>query len=164
MSDYCSTLNKYASSKTKSKVNASKLYVTRSDIFKYLWSDEKEKISDEVFVKVIIKYPVVKTIQICINNFREIFANKDSVLLHDFIDKYKVSNIKSIVGFAGGLVKDIKAVENSVTSKYSNGYVEGNNNKLKMIKRQMYGRAKLPLLKAKILIRNDIFLSKINQI
>ncbi|WP_101299680.1 transposase [Acetivibrio saccincola] len=58
------------------------------------------------------------------------------------------------------LTKDKKAVENSVTSQYSNGFVEGNNNRLKLIKRQMYGRVKLALLKAKIIIPSlkDIFL------
>jgi len=164
LSDYCSTLGKHTSSKAKSKVMTHKLYVTRSNIFRYLWSDEKEKISDETFEKIIIKYPKVKAIQNCINDFREIFANKDVTLLHEFISKYKISNMKSIAGFAGGLIKDINAVENSVTSEHSNGYVEGNNNKLKLIKRQMYGRAKLPLLKAKILIRNDIFCLKSTKI
>ena len=57
LSDYCSTLGKHTSSKAKSKVMTHKLYVTRSNIFRYLWSDEKEKISDETFEKIIIKYP-----------------------------------------------------------------------------------------------------------
>ncbi|MGN2338122.1 transposase [Clostridium cagae] len=39
-----------------------------------------------------------------------------------------------------GLLRDIEAIENSVSSDLSNGFVEGTNNKLKMIKRTMYGR------------------------
>lgn len=49
------------------------------------------------------------------------------------------------------IFSDPTAVENSVTSPYSNGILEGNNNRLKLIKRMMYGRAKLPLLRAKVL-------------
>jgi len=45
---------------------------------------------------------------------------------------------------------DIDAVANSVTSLLSNGFVEGNNNRLKVIKRVMYGRAGTPLLTAKV--------------
>ncbi|WP_235827718.1 transposase [Acetivibrio saccincola] len=160
--DYCSSLVSY-SSKAKLRKIQPKQYVNRSDIFKYLWSGNKEKINDDIFGKVVLKHPKVKEIQDCINNFREIFDKKNISLLNEFINKYKKSNIKSISGFAGGLTKDKKAVENSVTSQYSNGFVEGNNNRLKLIKRQMYGRAKWPLLKAKIIIKNDIFLPIINQ-
>lgn len=160
--DYCSSLVSY-SPKSKSRKMQPKQYVNRSDIFKYLWSDNKEKVDDDIFEKVALKYPKVKEIQDCINDFREIFDRKSISLLNEFINKYKKSNIRSISGFTGGLTKDKKAVENSVTSQYSNGFVEGNNNRLKLIKRQMYGRAKLPLLKAKIIMKNDIFLPYVNQ-
>jgi transposase len=46
---------------------------------------------------------------------------------------------------------DIEAVENAITYKYSNGLAEGHNNKIKLIKRQMYGRCKFDLLCLKIL-------------
>ncbi|MEG0933865.1 MAG: transposase [Lachnospiraceae bacterium] len=36
--------------------------------------------------------------------------------------------------------KDLDAVENSVASSLSNGFVEGTNSKLKMVKRTMYGK------------------------
>ncbi len=45
-----------------------------------------------------------------------------------------------------GLEKDLSAVENSVASPLSNGFVEGTNSKLKMVKRTMYGRCNKPLL------------------
>lgn len=160
--EYCSALDTHMFPNTKRKKMKIKQYVNRSDIFKYLWSDRKEKISDEVFEKVIKKYPKIKEIQASILDFRKIYKSKEITLLNDFITNYKKSEIKAISGFAGGLNKDKKAVENSVISQYSNGFVEGNNNKLKLIKRQMYGRAKLPLLKAKLIIRNEIFLTEFN--
>ncbi|WP_157862845.1 transposase [Desulfofarcimen acetoxidans] len=49
------------------------------------------------------------------------------------------------------IFKDFIAVKNSVISEYSNGFIEGNNNRLKMIKHTMYGRAGLDLLRAKII-------------
>jgi len=71
--------------------------------------------------------------------------------LHQFFDKYIKIGIKNLKSFANGITKDQTAVENAITSKYSNGFLEGNNGRLKMIKRTMYGRAGLPLLRAKIL-------------
>lgn len=114
---YCSCLGKYISSKGKSKKMIPKKYVNRSDFFKYLWSDKKEKISDEIFKKVILKYAKVKEIQNCISEFRQIFDKKSISLLNEFITKQKQSKIKPIPGFAGELIKDKKAVENSVTSQ-----------------------------------------------
>ena len=53
--------------------------------------------------------------------------------------------------FAQGLEKDLKAIEAALTYEWSNGPVEGHNNRLKMIKRQMYGRAKFDLLRQRVL-------------
>ena len=49
------------------------------------------------------------------------------------------------------LRRDLKAVEQAITSRWSNGPVEGHINRLKMIKRQMYGRAGVELLRARVL-------------
>lgn len=46
--------------------------------------------------------------------------------------------------------RDIDAVENAVVYDYSNGFVEGTNSRLKMIKRTMYGRCRKRLLEAKL--------------
>ena len=52
---------------------------------------------------------------------------------------------------------DIKAVKNALINTVSNGITEGYVNKLKMIKRVMYGKAKLPLLKIKMVMPPWIF-------
>ena len=72
-------------------------------------------------------------------------------MLDWFIAIYKTCSLKTIASFAYGLLLDIDAVCNSVISSLSNGFVEGINNKIKVIKRVMYGRAKMPLLSAKII-------------
>jgi transposase len=45
-------------------------------------------------------------------------------------------------------IRDRAAVQNAITSVWSNGQTEGQITKLKLIKRQMYGRRKLDLLEA----------------
>ena len=74
-------------------------------------------------------------------------------MLYSFIDKYKISEIKLLAGFAKSLENGLEAVENAVTSPLSNGFVEGTNNKVKMIKRMMYGRCSCKLLAAKLMVK-----------
>ena len=62
--------------------------------------------------------------------------------------------MKKLSRFASGLEKDLSAVENAVASPLSNGFVEGTNSKLKMIKRTMYGRYGKELLTAKLILLN----------
>jgi len=50
-----------------------------------------------------------------------------------------------------GLLDDYAAVKASMSTEWSNGPVEGLNNKLKMLKRQMYGRASLDLLQKRLI-------------
>jgi transposase len=58
----------------------------------------------------------------------------------------------SLLGsFAKGIVQDRAGVHAALTQPWSNGQTEGQNTKLKLVKRQMYGRAKLDLLRARLL-------------
>lgn len=63
----------------------------------------------------------------------------------------QISGITELVNFAQGLEKEGSALHAALTLPYSNGPVEGKINKLKFIKRSMYGRAGFPLLRQKVL-------------
>jgi len=63
--------------------------------------------------------------------------------------KYKLSGLKT---FARGLYRDIDAVENGIKMHWSNGATEGHVNRIKSIKRQMYGRASFDLLRKKVIL------------
>lgn len=55
-----------------------------------------------------------------------------------------------VVSFASGVLKDKAAVAAAIMSVWSNGQTEGRITKLKLVKRQMYGRGKLDLLQARV--------------
>jgi transposase len=55
-----------------------------------------------------------------------------------------------IASFANGVVKDRAAVVVAISSPWSNGQTEGQITKLKLVKRQMYGRGKIDLLQARL--------------
>ena len=125
-------------------------YISSRDILKYIWSDEELDLPDILYI--IAKYPLLWDILKCVRDFRNIYLEKNTALLLFFVAVYSFSAIKPLKSFASCLRGDYEAVKNSVISDLSNGFVEGNNNKVKLIKRSMYGRAKLKLLRAKILL------------
>lgn len=53
--------------------------------------------------------------------------------------------------FANGIIKDKVAATAAITSPWSNGQTEGQITKLKLVKRQMYGRGKLDLLQVRLI-------------
>lgn len=63
----------------------------------------------------------------------------------------QMSEISELVNFAQGLENEASALHAALTLSYSNGPVEGKINKLKYIKRSMYGRSGFPLLRQKVL-------------
>ena len=71
--------------------------------------------------------------------------------LDGWIEQAKASSIDELRRFAAGLLRDRAAVTAALTLSWSNGQVEGQVHRLKMLKRQMYGRAKFDLLRARVL-------------
>ncbi len=123
--------------------------ITRKGIFNHLWMDQE--LTQWHHEQLWQRYPVLWEVELCIRQFREIFGKRSMPLLYIFIDRYKESTVKELASFAKGLEKDLAAVENAVASPLSNGFVEGTNSKIKMIKRTMYGRCGIKLLAAKLM-------------
>ena len=61
------------------------------------------------------------------------------------------SGVAEFVTFANGITSDFQAVRAALEYEWSNGQTEGQVHRLKLIKRQMYGRGKLDLLRAWVL-------------
>lgn len=83
--------------------------------------------------------------------FRAILRWRRSVRLGEWIEAAVGSRVPLLVQFARTLRRDLRAVEMAITAPWSNGPLEGHINRLKMIKRQMYGRPDFALLKARVL-------------
>tara|TARA_R110002124_G_scaffold127318_2_gene287231 strand:+ start:6035 stop:7273 length:1239 start_codon:yes stop_codon:yes gene_type:complete len=83
--------------------------------------------------------------------FKGIFRGQQSGPLDAWIDNAIESNIIPIMRFARTLHRDIDAVRNAIELPWSNGQAEGQINRLKTLKRAMYGRAGPELLRARML-------------
>ena len=83
--------------------------------------------------------------------FRGILRGGDSTKLGPWLRDAEASGIYGMRRFGRALRLDIDAVRNANDESWSNGQVEGQINKLKMLKRAMYGRASLPALRARMM-------------
>ena len=72
--------------------------------------------------------------------------------LPQWISDARAAELPGISSFAKGLEQDLDAVTQGLTSRWNSGPVEGRVNHIKMIKRQMFGRAGLPLLRKRVLL------------
>jgi transposase len=85
--------------------------------------------------------------------FQRMVKEKDEKPFGEWLEEVSLCGIKELAGFAQGLKQDFNAVVEALRSKWSNGQTEGQINRLKYLKRQMYGRAKFDLLRARVLYR-----------
>ena len=72
---------------------------------------------------------------------------RDADQLDDWIEAAKTGLLESL---ANGIRTDRDAVHAALSEPWSNGWTEGQIAKLKLVKRQMYGRAKLDLIRARV--------------
>jgi transposase len=85
--------------------------------------------------------------------FRKVLQEGEVGQLDDWLERAKASGVRELRRFALGLENDAAAVRAALEHEWSNGQVEGQVTRLKLLKRQMYGRAKLDLLRARVLHR-----------
>ena len=133
-------------------------YIKRKDLISLLYKPiEKVKtITSEELEIILNKYQQYKIILETIKEFKEILFGKDSTKLNIWIEKCKVFNIRELNSFITGIIRDMEAVNNAITYEYSNGLAEGKVNKIKVIKRIMYGRCSFKTLRNKVLkLEND---------
>ena len=84
------------------------------------------------------------------DEFADLLRKRSCGTLSDWLMKGEASSCPEIRRFAEGIRRDEAAVLAAITERWSNGPVEGHVNRLKLIKRQMYGRAGFRLLMARV--------------
>jgi transposase len=87
-----------------------------------------------------------------VNTFAEMLTGRHGDRLDSWMASVDTDDLPHLHRFVTGLKRDYHAVRNGLTLSHSSGTVEGTVNRIKMIKRQMYGRAKFDLLRKRILL------------
>jgi transposase len=136
------------------KVSHKRTALERRRLISFLFNDiSKFKESDQKMMKEYIETNRnLQNLYTTVKSFRDILKNKDESRLKNWLTKIKKYNIRELNSFVRGIERDIEAVKNAIRSEYSNGIIEGVINKIKVIKRVMYGRCSFELLKMKVMM------------
>jgi len=125
-------------------------------ISRYLGITDLNKIKDNFERKTIIallsKNTLLENLRDLILSFRELLLGEDGSLLEGWIKKALAIGFPQLKKLVNGFKSDINAVRNAILTTWSNGQVEGQVNRLKSIKRQMYGRVDFELLRRKVVL------------
>jgi len=129
--------------------------IERKWVMKLLYQPiEKVKgITESQVERVVNEYPVIGILYDIVCSFKEIMFTKRVEDLDAWIETVTQYGIDEINSFISGINSDLDAVKNAIRYDYNNGLAEGSINKLKVIKRIMYGRCSFRLLRNKILHR-----------
>lgn len=116
--------------------------ISRGSILKYILIKDKDKMKDSPvalnFDLIRKAYPIIDWVKAAWERFHSILMGHNPDLLDPFLDDYEDS---AIAPFVNGIRRDEDAVRNAIIYDLNSGFVEGDNNKFKVIKRIMYGRA-----------------------
>ena len=110
--------------------------------------DHLTKADTVVVAAVEAGVPGLAAARSLVERFGAMIRTKAVAELDGWIEQARTSLIAPL---ARGVAKDAAAVRAAITEPWSNGQTEGQINRLKLIKRQMYDRAKLDLLEARLI-------------
>ncbi|MEG0857727.1 MAG: transposase [Terrisporobacter sp.] len=128
--------------------------IDKKNIIKLLYNpiEKVKSISNDQLKEVMIKYPIIETLLEILTEFKDMLLKNNHEKLDFWITKVKDLKISELNSFINGLQNDYESILNAIKFDYSNGLAEGNVNKLKNIKRVMYGRNSFKLLRHKIIM------------
>jgi transposase len=124
----------------------------RAVSFTWVCSEAKRAPDAQLYVDQLTQaYPAIAQAYTLSQAFLTLVRERRGDALAAWMDKAAASGIEALARFAQGLQEDLAAVKAGLTLPWSNGPVEGHVNRLKLLKRQGYGRADVGLLRQRVL-------------
>src|SRR5262249_2962716 len=135
------------------ETGAKKIVATaRRTTWLLLRDTEKLEAEERAFVEHLVEMSTeIAEAQILAQEFNRILKQGDREAFPNWMERMSQSRIPEMKALASGLERDRSAVAAALEYEWSNGPTEGHINRLKTLKRAMYGRAKFDLLKIRIL-------------
>ena len=119
-----------------------------------LLEEEKLKKEERDFIAEITnRQPVLWTVQQLTREFRRLLQARDEPQFDAWLAAVEESGLSEFQNFVRGLQRDEAAVRAAMQSDWSNGQTEGQVNRLKLLKCQMFGQAKFDLLQKRVLYK-----------
>jgi len=124
----------------------------RRAAFLLLRHTETLRSQEQQLVQRLVQHSQLAATITLAQDFAQLVRQRQSEQFDRWLERAEQSQIAPFERFARSLKEDYDAVKAGVTLETSNGQVEGQINRLKMLKRQMYGRAGLDLLERRFLL------------
>ncbi len=122
-------------------------FTPRQAAYLIVLREENRELEDKDLLEHLVKqHPDLATLVALADEFLQLLRQRQSDAFESWLMKTLICQVQPLKRFAAGLMDDYAAVKASMMTEVSNGPVEGLNNRLKMLKRQMFGRAGLELL------------------
>ncbi len=135
-----------------SSAQAPALPTSRQAAFLFLRRPEKLRVEEqEQLDKLRQIHPEVDQAYDLVQQFVRMLRTRSGEHLDAWLARVQSSELPELQSFAVGIEKDKDAVRAGLTWWINNGMVEGHVTKLKLIKRQGYGKADFPLLRKRVL-------------
>lgn len=113
--------------------------------------DKVSSLSENQLDRIIGEYPIIGQVYDIVAGFKLTLFGKKESEIDKWLEETDALGIRELCSFTTGVKRDIVAVKNAISLDYNNGLAEGSVNKLKVVKRIMYGRNSFELLKRKLL-------------
>ncbi|USI93070.1 transposase (plasmid) [Rhodococcus pyridinivorans] len=101
--------------------------------------------------EILERSPALTVLREHVRGFAEIMVERRGLELLGWMSDVDATGSPALRSFTAGLRRDLDAVAAGLTLEHNSGPVEGHVNRIKMLKRQMYGRANLDLLRKRVL-------------
>lgn len=108
-------------------------------------------ITESQYGQALETYPLLGELYSLVKELHAAIFSKKPEKLDEWMKTAQKHDIPELQSFVEGISGDLTAVKNGIIHSYNNGLAEGSVNKIKVIKRIMYGRNSFELLKAKVL-------------
>jgi transposase len=156
-----STIRMYATRQRRIVKAANAEILANTEIIERKWVtkllyqpiEKVKEITESQLERIVAEYPVIGNLYDIVRAFKTMMFAKHVEKMDDWIKTASQLEVGEIDSFIRGISHDIEAVKNAIRYEYNNGLAEGSVNKLKVIKRIMYGRNSFQLLRNKLLIK-----------
>jgi transposase len=139
---------------TNLSANESAFAVPRPKALTWLLIRRKDELGEEeqYLLKLLLQDAKIAELRQLAHEFMRMIHNRSVDEWNAWIEKCRQSVVKELKNFVIGIKRDESAVYEAIRQPWSNWATEGHVNRLKFLKRQMYGRANFDLLRLKVLL------------
>ncbi len=154
MKDYVSYLRKYPSQAEVPHLRKDRAASASPRELRWLLARQSDDLDEEqqARLKRLMETSTdVQQVHTLLQNFHIMLRDKHHERLDCWLEQANKSGIQELRSFALGIRRDYEAVKAAIMLPWSQGQTEGQVNKLKTVKRAMYGRAGFALLRQRLL-------------